>query len=635
MHPNCGDEKPTWLEGFSYPVLISDMDFQILAWNKAALSRWRRIKSRLPLESLLDVCDSRRKHQIREKVDGGEPWTGSFRTEISDHREFMVEWTVGPFDNPTGGTCMLHSFHSNPEVSQLQLDLVEARRAVHSLWANLPGMAYRCRNDRDWTMDFVSQGGLALTGYRPDELLGNRVISYNDLVHPDDQESLWTQIQERLNQRGPFQATYRIHDKAGKMKWVWEQGAGVFDKDNELQGLEGYIVDISREVEAQQDRQKLENQLIQTQRLEHLGRLTGGVVHDFNNLLTAIVGNVSLTLDEVALPDVATNRLKAVRDAARRAAGLTRKLLAFTQEKAEETRPFSLNQLLRDLRPMLEVTVGPRVKLEWNLNPKVGAISGDVGQIEQVIMNLAVNARDAMAGNGSLRISSEPVDSSSGECPRGMCKEAEEGICLSVSDTGTGIPKENLRRIFDAFFTTKQPGKGTGLGLATSAQVVRRHGGCIHVDSTVGEGSTFHVYLPRATEPSAPEADDSNEALSLQGYTILVAEDDAMVRLVACEALRRAGATVWEAADGVQAEQRLVAQGDAIDLAVITCVMPGADGLEIANTLWSVQPDKPVLFVSGLGEPPKRQHAGKSQFLPKPFSPETLIARIHQMLKES
>ena len=635
MHPTCGDKNPTWLEGFSYPVLISDMDFQILAWNKAALTRWKRIRSRLPLESILEVCDLRRKRLIRQKVDGGESWVGKFRLEMSGQREFMIEWTVGPFDSPNGGTCMLHSFHSNPEVSQLERDLVEARRALHSLWANLPGMAYRCRNDRNWTMDFVSQGAFSLTGYQPDELLGNRMISYNDLVHPDDQATLWTQIQGRLNQRQPFQMTYRIHDKDGKMKWVWEQGAGVFDKDNDLLGLEGYIVDISREVEAQHDRQKLENQLLQAQRLEHLGRLTGGVVHDFNNLLTAIVGNVSLTLDDSPLPDAATSRLQAVRDAARRAAGLTRKLLAFTQEKAEETRPFSLNQLLHDLRPMLEITLGPKVRLEWNLSPEVGAVNGDSGQIEQVIMNLAVNARDAMAGKGSLRISTEPAGSSSGECPSEVFRNAKEGIYLSVSDTGTGIPKENLERIFDAFFTTKQPGMGTGLGLATSAQVIRRHGGCIHVDSTIGEGSTFFVYLPRAADSSATEVDTSNEPLSLQGTTLLVAEDDAMVRLVACESLRRAGATVWEASDGIQAEQLLAAQGEGIDLAVITCIMPGADGLEIADALWSIQPDKPVLFISGMGEPPKRQTPGKSQFLPKPFSPETLIARIHQMLKEN
>ncbi len=370
--------------------------------------------------------------------------------------------------------------------------LREKNRMLSTLFSNLPGMAYRCAYDRDWTMEFVSDGCTALTGYLPADLVGNRRLSYADLIHPDDREMVWNEVNAGLERDRPFRLVYRIRSAEGEVRWMWEQGRAVHGSGGEVEALEGFITDVTALKE-------LEARLRQVQKLEAVGQLAGGVAHDFNNLLTAIGGYAALLERRVAADDKARRDVAEILKATEKGGALIAQLLAFSRRQPLEPVLLNVNTVVADLENMLGRLLGGRVGLVVHLSDTGGWVKADRTQLEQVLLNLAVNAGDAMPGGGTLTMAVE-------ECELGPDEAGARDVApgafvrLRVSDTGTGMSERIAARIFEPFFTTKEE-KGTGLGLATVYGIVKQSGGHIEVETQPGNGTTFRVYLPRSRKP--------------------------------------------------------------------------------------------------------------------------------------
>ena len=371
---------------------------------------------------------------------------------------------------------------------------------------------------------------------------------------------------------------------------------------------------------AEQALRRSEEQLRQAQKMEAVGRLAGGIAHDFNNLLTVITSYGDLLLEDLAPDDSRRDDVDQIRKAAEGAAALTRQLLAFSRQQVLEPKVVDLRAILAGTEKLLRRLIGADVHLAMPLAPDLGAVKADPGQLEQIIINLAVNARDAMPGGGRLTIEAA-----------NMVVETRPGryVMLAVSDTGIGMDEQTKARVFEPFFTTKESGKGTGLGLATVYGIVKQAGGFITVDSEPGRGTTFKVYLPRVDEPVAPAIARPAPAEPRRGTeTVLVAEDAPSVRLVTRQVLERYGYTVLEAPTGDIALRLAAKHHGPIHLLLTDVVMPGLSGRQLAGQLSLLRSEMKVLYVSGYADTVEPGGA----YLQKPFAPEALARRVRDVL---
>ncbi|MEI8243758.1 MAG: ATP-binding protein, partial [bacterium] len=383
---------------------------------------------------------------------------------------------------------------------------------------------------------------------------------------------------------------------------------------------------------------RLEAQLRQSQKFDAIGRLAGGVAHDFNNILTAIIGYSDLLLDGPIDDATARPQIEEIRKSSERAANLTRQLLAFSSRQPAQMQVLDLNRIVGEMEKLLCRVIGEHIHLETTLPPDLGCVQADHGQIEQVVMNLSINARDAMPGGGHIRIRTANITLGSDHLR--LHPQAQEGehVLLEVSDTGCGMTRDVLSHIFEPFYTTKAQGKGTGLGLATVYGIVRQSGGHITVDSEVPRGTTFRIYLPRYTGTTVPQAARTEApAPAANGHeTILVVEDEASVRKLACGCLRRAGYTVLEAADGEEALHVARQHGSArIDLLFTDMVMPEIDGQTLSARLRQHCPGLRVLYTTGyFREMPDKDAVdrGEVRLLPKPYTTTQLTSYVRALL---
>ncbi len=392
-----------------------------------------------------------------------------------------------------------------------------------------------------------------------------------------------------------------------------------------------YIGDIT-------DRTQLEEQLRQAQKMEAVGQLAGGVAHDFNNLLTAIIGHLGLLQDKQRLPPDMQESLEEIAKAARRAANLTSQLLAFSRLQVINIRPLDLNEVVTQLAKMLRRLLGEDIAVQLDFSPERLLFNGDASMIDQVVVNLAVNARDAMPAGGTMRIStsSQLRERRAGEAPADTLEPVPH-VCLTVSDTGSGIPPEVLPRIFDPFFTTKEVGKGTGLGLATVFGIVQQHHGWIEVDSQTGRGTTFRIWLPRLTGTQEVDAEqESSPPARGRGEVILLVEDEPAVREVGLRSLRAQGYRVLTAANGQSALELWATHRQAIELLLTDVIMPGGiTGLQLARRLQADKPTLRVVYTSGYN----REAAGKElavkegvNYLAKPYDLDKLFQIVREAL---
>ncbi|HEX6751481.1 MAG TPA: PAS domain S-box protein [Longimicrobium sp.] len=775
------------------------------------------------------------------------------------------------------------------ERERIAARLRESRRELSTLLGNLPGMAYRCRNDRRWTMELASEGALALTGYAPEELVGNAVAAYGDLIVPADRERVWNEVQEAVAKGEPFELEYRLVTRGGHERWMRETGVAVSAPGPPVM-LEGFITDVTQrrlaetalrrsgdyfralietsgevvavgnadgtfryaspavervtgftarewsrmplldrvhpddlpEVRAHFERllrepgasidtefrlrhrtgrycvvevvarnllddpavsgivynardvtgrreseealrrrerhfrslienahdiitvlegdgdvrfaspsveralgydrhelagtylfelvhpddvpavlevfdramrapgqpQRLEfrlraaggsyrtleaistsllhdpavagivvnsrdvterreaeeallasqQQLLQAQKMDAVGRLAGGVAHDFNNLLTAIRGNAELLLLDIPPGDPRREDVEEIRKASDRAATLTRQLLAFSRRQVLQPRVLGLNGVVREMERMLRRLIGEDVELETRLEPELGQVRADPGQVEQVILNLAVNARDAMPAGGRLTV--ETRNAVLDEEMKRAFPYVVPGayVMLCVSDTGQGMDAETRERAFEPFFTTKPAGRGTGLGLSTVYGIVKQSGGFVWIDSELGRGTAIRIYLPPVDGPAPDASEPVAAAIAAKGSgTVLLAEDEVTVRRLAVRVLRRGGYTVLAAADGEEAMRLAAGHPGRIDLLVTDVVMPRLGGRGLAQRLREARPGVPVLYISGYNEEAVEHHGvldPGTAFLGKPFTAEQLLTAVASALGE-
>jgi PAS domain S-box-containing protein len=506
-------------------------------------------------------------------------------------------------------------------------ELRESQRQLATLMRNLPGMAYRCANDADRTMEFVSEGCAVLTGYDPVDLVGSRVTSYAELIAPDDRDAVRRAVEEGLAALGPFQVSYRIRTAAGDERWVWERGRGVWSGSGDLLALEGFIADLT-------ERKGLEDQLRQAQKIEAVGRLAGGIAHDFNNLLTAVLGSTELLQRRLTADEGVQNELATIHRAALRAAEFTKGLLAFARRQVLEPVRLDLNSFVSEALPMFRRMIPENIRIDLRPGAGIAVVQADRGQLTQILMNLCVNARDAMPGGGAITIATRNAVMDGAFVAAHVGAREGRYVCLTVADTGAGIADEDLPRVFEPFFTTKATGKGTGLGLSTVYGIVKQHDGYIVAESESGQGSTFSIYLPATADRGLPPAPAREEAVRGGHETVLVVEDEPEVRRVLVQALGGFGYQVHEAPDGVAAIEML-RRGLSADLVLTDVVMPRMGGMELCQAARTATPGLRFLFSSGYAE--DSVHVGFIRkegifFLAKPYGIDALARKVREAL---
>ena len=480
--------------------------------------------------------------------------------------------------------------------------------------------------DRTGLIEYVNPKFVEVTGFMPSEVLGrNPRILKSGKMDPAVYEQLWRTIASGREWTG------ELHNKNKNGELFWEHASisPIIDSRGQIAQFVAIKEDIT-------ERKRLEQQLFQSQKMEAIGRLAGGVAHDFNNILTVILGCSDWVLESLEPPDSIRAEVEQIMQAGKRAATLTSQLLAFSRKQIRTPQVLDLNILIADNEKMLRRLIGEDIEIILRLGPDAGEICADRAQLDQVIMNLAINARDAMPSGGKLVLETTRV--SLGEAFAHDHVAIKPGLyaMIAISDTGCGMTPEVLAHLFEPFFTTKEHGKGTGLGLSTVYGIVKQNEGYIWAYSEPDHGTTFKIYLPVAGVESATELKTGKKTPELSGReTVLLVEDDPHLRLLVSKLLRRFGYTVLEARNADEAEATSGRYKGPIHVMVTDIVMPGASGRELARKLSQLRPEMKVLYSSGYTNDAIALQGIVDPgiaFLQKPFTPDQLARKLREVL---
>jgi two-component system, cell cycle sensor histidine kinase and response regulator CckA len=492
--------------------------------------------------------------------------------------------------------------------------------------------------DAEGNLIYLNPAGAKMLGYTLDEIVGQKmhalVHSHSNAIQAHRPESC--PLLNVIKKGVPYQTSEDYFlSKTGHLIPVQYTSTPIV-LNGQITGAVLSTRDITERKEAEAIRQESEQKLLQSQKMEAIGRLAGGVAHDFNNLLTAIIGYNELMLMKLSRNDPLKHSAEEIKKASGRAAALTQQLLAFSRRQMLQTRVFDLNSIVSDIDPMLRRLIGEDIDFITIQGEDAGAVKADPGQIEQVIMNLVVNARDAMPNGGKLTLETARVELGEDLTDRSSPIIAGQYVMLAVSDNGTGIDEETRLHLFEPFFTTKEKGKGTGLGLSTVYGIVKQSSGHIRVYSEVGSGTTFKVYLPRVNRSLYDLEHDAVELDLPSGVeTILLVEDEAVVRTLVREILESYSYQVIEAQNSTEALDICENYKEPIDLLVTDIVMPQMSGPELVKRSTSLRPEMKVLYMSGYTENAIVHHGILTEeipFLQKPFTPDSLASKVREVL---
>ena len=452
---------------------------------------------------------------------------------------------------------------------------------------------------------------------------------WTELVHPADRDRVAEDLDAALAGERPYEVEYRVVRRDGSIHWIAARGQTLPVEAGRPRRMIGVSFDVTRRREA-------ELQLRQLDRLETVSRLAGGVAHEANNQMTVVAGAAAFILKQEGLPATVKEDAEHIRQAAERTAAITQQLLAFSRRQVLQPRVLDLNGAIRGFEAILRRTVGEDVRLRLELAPTIGRVRFDEGQLQQVLLNLSLNARDAMPSGGTLMLETRELHlEGAATTAHGVRIRPGHYVELCVRDTGVGMDARTLAHVFEPFFTTKGVGRGTGLGLSTVYGIVKQSSGYVFVESAVGQGTSIRIQLPVADDPLTPDERPRGAEGAGRGETVLVVDDEPVVRAMMVRALRDAGYQVLEAEDGPSALRLATVQEGPIHVLVTDLAMPGMRGRELARTLAATAKDIRVLFVSGFaGDEVERMgllEAGRP-FLSKPFPPELLVDRVRELL---
>jgi PAS domain S-box-containing protein len=559
---------------------------------------------------------------VRASLVAEGKWSGQINLRRRDGTVIPVEMAITSLANGVTA-CVGHDISARKEAEKAR---AEAENKYRTLVEQVAAISYIAELGTRGKWHYVSPQIESITGYSQEEWLAN---SCDWIRHIPQEDHSVVEAAEEASLRGErFQAEYRIVRKDGAVIWVSDTAVVAKGSDTHPV-MEGIIVDIT-------DRKLLENQLQQSRRMEAVGRLAGGIAHDFNNLLTIIKGYAELALQRGGIQMELRADVQQIENAAERASTLIRQLLAFSRRQVLQPKIIDLNAIVLGLDKLLGRLMGEHIEMVTRCAANVGRVKADPAQVEQVIMNLVVNARDAMPKGGRLTVETYNVDLDSTYARDHVSVKPGSYVMLAVTDTGVGMNPETVAHIFEPFYTTKESGQGTGLGLSTVYGIVKQSGGYIWVYSEPGKGTTFKVYLPRVAEPVEAKPERVEPAAANKGSeTILLVEDEEAVRELASRILSAKGYSVVAAKSVKEAEEWCEKQGGKIHLLLTDIIMPGTSGRELARRITVKHPQTRVLYMSGYTDNVLAQggelEAGLS-FLQKPFTPAALVQKVRDVL---
>jgi len=572
----------------------------------------RRITALLRLEALTD--------------------SAQYKALRADGTELWVEVRSRPF-TWEGKAAFQTIIRDVTERRLTEKALRQSEEKYRLLVKNVPAIIYK--GFKDWSIEFVDKKIEQLTGY-PMEAFNSRNIKWCDLIVEEDFESAKQAFIRALKTDKSYIREYRIKSKNEKNVWIQERGQIICDENGEIEYVSGVFFDITQRKETEKEKHRLELQLRHAQKMEAVGTLAGGVAHDFNNLLQAVQGYAELLLMNQIKTDPDYQKLKEIIRIAERGSELTRQMLTFGRKVESHKQPLNLNHVIENAKNLLMRTIPKMIAIELHLEPDLKTAEFDPFQIEQVLMNLGVNARDAMPEGGKLSISTQNVFLDEAYCRKHLGTKPGEYVLLCVSDTGSGIDQNTLEHIYEPFFTSKEVGKGTGLGLAMVYGIVKNHDGYIVCTSEPGKGTAFRLYLPAVKQkPKLAAAEEAEVPIKGGNEIILLADDEEFILDFGKQFLEKYGYTVLTAADGESALAQY-REHEHIDLVILDLIMPGMGGRKCLENLLKIDPRVKVLIASGYsfnGPMTEAVEAGATGFISKPYNVEKMLKTIRDVLQ--
>jgi PAS domain S-box-containing protein len=507
--------------------------------------------------------------------------------------------------------------------------LLDSERIISTLMSNLPGAAFRAQSSADtWRISFISEGCMEFMANEPDELLHQPMIALSEQVHPEDRANVREVIEKALNEGTSYEVTYRYRATDGIERWLWERGRGIEGERGEQGYIEGFTTDVS-------EKHRLQSQVLRTQRLESIGTLAGGIAHDLNNVLTPIL--MSLSILRLKLKEPRDQKLlDSMESSANRGADMVKQILGFARGVESQVQRLTASTVLAELDRLLHETFPKSIRLHFDSTAEVPSFDADPTQLQQILLNLCVNARDAMPDGGVLTVTATATTIT--ESLPTINEDASLGdfIIFEVKDTGTGIPAELRERIFDPFFTTKELGKGTGLGLSTTLGIVKSHRGFIDVQSETGHGTSFRIYLPvTMSNKQAPRITSMHLPSGGNNQLILIVDDESAILNAAQNTLEANGYRIITAADGQQGLDTFAQAEEKPVLVITDMMMPRMDGALMARHLRETEPALPIIAMTGYSHhlANEIQQLRLSSVLRKPFTAQQLICAVDQAFK--
>lgn len=508
-----------------------------------------------------------------------------------------------------------------------KIALHESERQLSTLIGNLPGMAYRCINDPNWSMIFLSEGCFELTGYEAQQLLKNETISYNNIIHPEDKERVWAAVQVAIESRVPFEFEYRIQSADGLQKYVWEKGVGIYDGDK-VKFLEGFIADITNRKFAEIEHKRLLKHMYQSQKLEAIGTMVGGVSHELNNVFQSIFLYAGLLQDDLGDNQESLENLEHLIKDSERARDLVKQILTFSRNEKIDLRPGPIHEIVLDALNFERASLPANIILEHDVDDNCGPTLADSTQIHQIVINLCNNAKHAMEPDGGLL--SVSLEKTLDAIKIGDSKT--EVIELVVKDTGCGMSATVQQQIFNPFFTTKELGKGTGLGLSVVFGIIENMGGRLQVESELEKGSCFRIFLP-IYQGEIEEDQKTNKTFDeVEGLSILLCDDESSIASAAEAYFKGKGYLIDVASDGQKGLDLFRGSPEKYNFVITDLSMPGLSGLELAKGIRELNVHIPIILSSGILQTQETDEyalLGINAFIQKPWTFEQLMNEIN------